>query len=405
MLARLVPIEGTETIDASSRELLGRVLAEEIVAPMSLPPFRASAMDGYACRAADITATPTSPGQPDDILLTVVGNSLAGHPSEDTLAPGTCVAIMTGARVPDDADSVIPCELTERVDGRVRFDGTCPRGQYVREVGSDTRKGQPLLVAGSTVGPAAAALLIAHGCGPVKVKRRLSVALFSTGDELVAAGSTLIRGQIHDANRPLLEGMLGGAAIDIIDLGICPDTPDTLRQLLTRAEGADLLISTGGVSVGDADHVRAVLGESGSIDWWRIAMKPGRPLAFGFTGADQPWLGLPGNPVSVAVTTLMFVHPAIDRLLGRETAWPLPLMLPTRDRLEKDAGRVEFQRGTLVVDEQGAGVSTTGAQDSHMLSSLVRADCLVELDRESTGAAIGEPVKVHPLRAYGTAPF
>lgn len=368
----------------------GRISAVDVVSPMSVPSFRASAMDGYAVRVAECN-TP----------LTVRGNSLAGHPGSDTLEASSCQRITTGARVPDQADAVVQQENVTVVGEQININQTPTAGLHIREPGSDSKIGSPLIEGACRIGAAEIALAAAHGISKIEVRRALNVAIFSTGDELCTPGTSLNKGQIFDANRPLLNAMLASSAVNIIDLGICADSRDALEETFEKAENADLLISSGGVSVGDADHVRSVLESHGSVDLWKIAMKPGRPLTFGFYRKQQPYFGLPGNPVSAAVTCLLFVKPAINHLLGLSEVLPPTIQLPLKGELTKNPGRTEYQRAVMTTNEKGLWhVATTGLQDSHVLSSLHRANCLIELPTESAGAGDGDIVQVYPFTHF-----
>lgn len=384
-------IRFTPEIEAIGVEdALGRISAADIASPMSVPSFRASAMDGYAVRSADCKST-----------LIICGQSLAGHPGEDVLAPFACQRITTGARVPDEADAVVQQENVSVDENQVIINQQPTKGLHIREPGTDSLRGTRLIAASSRIGPAQIALLAAHGITRIDVKRRLNIAIFSTGDELVAPGQALISGQIYDANRPLINALLACNAVKIIDFGICADTKQSLEEAFERTAEADLVISSGGVSVGDADHVRSVLEANGSIDLWKIAMKPGRPLTFGFYREGQPYFGLPGNPVSAAITCLLFVKPAIDYLLGTSKPLAPPLQIPLNGLLTKNPGRVEYQRAIMKQNKQGDWeVGTTGLQDSHVLSSLHHANCLIELPIESSGARNGEIVSVYPFTHF-----
>lgn len=368
----------------------GRVLASNVEAPANVPSFRASAMDGYAIR---------HPERKD--RLVVSGESLAGHPGPDRMPAGACQRITTGARIPDDADTVVQQENVIREADSLRVTVEPDAGLHVRDIGSDCARGETLLATGALIGASEKALLAAHGLTRVDVVRPLRIALFSTGDELVEAGDTLAEGKIHDANRPLLDSLLATPAVIVDDLGICPDSPAALAETLHRASGADVIVSSGGVSVGDADHVREAIEAAGDVSLWKIAMKPGRPMTFGRTGDAQVYFGLPGNPVSAAVTALMFVRPALARMLGQPLV-ELPALSAVCDStLVKRPGRVEYQRGVLTSAPDGtAVVTTTGAQDSHVLRSLQRANCFIELPVESTGVTRGEIVAVYPFTHY-----
>ena len=380
----------TDVQDLDCSDALGRVSAVDIDSPMSVPPFRASAMDGYALRVADCQ-------QP----LRLDGQSMAGHPGSDRIEPGSCQRITTGARVPDDADAVVQQENADNNDGTVTIRVMPHVGLHVRNPGTDSHEGERLIDSGTRLGPSQLALLAAHGISRVQVYRKLVIALLSTGDELRKPGNKLEAGQIYDANRPLLQSLLQENSVEVIDLGICKDSVSALEQRMAAAQEADLVISSGGVSVGDADHVRHVLERAGKIDFWKIAMKPGRPLTFGISRPDQAYFGLPGNPVSAALTTLLFVKPAIRHMQGRTLSLPPAIQLPLTDELRKNPGRVEYQRAIMQQDSQGNWhVGTTGLQDSHVLSSLHKANCLIELATGSTGAAVGESVSVYPFSHF-----
>lgn len=380
----------TEYIDCS--EALGRICAQAVISPMSVPSFRASAMDGYAVRVAEC-----------DKPLRLEGQSTAGHPGNDQLPIQTCQRITTGARVPDDADAVVQQENVARHEEIITISVAPHAGLNVRDPGTDSSEGELLISKGYRLGPAELALLAAHGICSLIVYRRLSIALLSTGDELRKPGNRLERGQIYDANRPLLLAMLGDPAVELVDLGICRDSEKALEQRLAAAYDADIIISSGGVSVGDADHVRSVLEKTGQVNLWKIAMKPGRPLTFGFSRPGQAYFGLPGNPVSAAITTLLFVKPAIRYMLDHDLPMAPPLQLTLNDALNKNPGRVEYQRAIMQKDSQGDWtVSTTGLQDSHVLSSLHKANCLIELGIESTGAIRGELVSVYPFTHFSS---
>ncbi len=348
-------------------------------------------MDGYAYRHAE-------GAQP----LTIVGTSLAGHPFEGKIPPNACVRITTGAAVPDDADTVVMQENVTVVEQIVRID-TPPTNTFnVRNIGSDHTAGQKLLSAGVPLKAAEIALLASHGFSKINVKRKLQVAVLSTGDELHPAGEPLKPGGIYDSNRALLISMLQSPAIECVDAGICLDNIDTIKAAFKTIENADAVISTGGVSVGDADFVRTALQTSGTLAMWKIAMKPGRPLTFGKLSSGALFFGLPGNPVSAAITCLFFVKPALDSLLGKPAKDLITITATLDTNLRKLAGRVEYQRGVLSGNaNEGYRVSTTGLQDSHVLTSLHKANCLVELPLSSTGAEAGDTVTTIPFSSIG----
>ena len=382
----------TATEQLHLRVALGRILAAPIVSAIDVPPFTNSAMDGYAVRSQDCT-------EGTQAALSVVGSSFAGAPFDGEVSAGQCVRIMTGAVVPGGADTVIMQEVVERDADRVSFaTKNIVAGQHVRYAGEDTRCGDTILESGIKLGATETSLLASVGVSEVSVARRLRVAFFSTGDELVSIGTPLAAGQIYDSNRYALHGMLTNPAIECYDLGVIPDQRTAVREAFQQAaEIADLVLTSGGVSVGEADYVTETLGELGEINFWRMAMKPGKPLAFGQLG-NAVFFGLPGNPVSVMVTFYQFVLPAIRKMTGE--APRDPLLVPARCAvdLKKAPGRMEFQRGILHRGKDGTlSVTTTGMQGSHLLSSMSRANCLIHLPAESAGAQAGEWVSVQPF--------
>lgn len=388
ILSRLCPVTDHEYIECSKAS--GRVAAEDVLSATDVPSFRASAMDGYAVRVNEC-------GQP----LRLSGQSLAGHPGKDQMQTGTAQRITTGARVPDDADAVVQQENAALENNTLIVQVLPTSGLHIRQPGSDTPVGSKLLQTGDFIGPSEQALLASQGITHIRVRRKLRIAVFSTGDELVEAGSARQNGQIYDANRALLLAMLNEPMTESIDLGIAADSESALQAIIDKSDHADVVISSGGVSVGDADYVKAALENNGSMDIWKIAMKPGRPLTFGFLGANKAFFGLPGNPVSAALTCLLFVRPAIDYLCGTPTNDIPALHLPLTGSLRKNPGRIEYQRARMSKNEQGQWqVSTTGVQDSHVLQSLHNANCLIELPVESVGANEGDPVKVYPFTHF-----
>ena len=389
VLGTLAPLPGSEEVPLD--QALGRVLAEPLLAGMDLQPWPNSAMDGYAFAAADLELA-----RGDGLKR--VGTSLAGHPFSGTLADGQCVRILTGAILPAGADTVVMQEQVTVEGQRVRLTAAVRPGANVRAPGEDVRAGEVVLPAGCRLGPPQMALAAALGQGHLTVTRRPRVALFTSGDELTPVGQPLAAGAIYDSNRYLLRAMLHQLGMPVLDLGIVADDPDAVRAAFAAARAqADVVISSGGVSVGDADYVREVFSEFGDIHFWRIDMRPGRPLAFGRLG--ETWFfGLPGNPVSTAVTFLQFVRPALRRLEGEPASPPLRLELPLLEPLHKASGRLDFQRGVLVRDAAGRlGVRSAGHQGSHVMSSLAAADCLMVLPAESGDLPAGATVTVELL--------
>ena len=370
------------------RQALGRVLAQDVRSGIDVPAYRNSAMDGYALRGEDLPTT-------GETRLRLAGTVLAGHPLTDSIAAGHCVRIMTGAPLPPELDTVVMQEHV-RVEGdNVVIGAGHKPGQNVRQAGEDIPRGGVVLQRGRRLTPADIGLLASLGITEVRVSRRLRVAFFSTGDELRSLGETLDAGQIYDSNRYTLHAMLSRLGVDIIDMGIVPDRREAIAEALElAARDADVVVTTGGVSVGEADYIKELLAQLGQVDFWKIAIKPGRPLAYGKI-EQAVFFGLPGNPVSAMVTFYQFLQPALRRLMGENIGEPRTLQLPTRSRLRKRPGRMEFQRGILVADGNGGWeVQSTGDQGSHILSSMSQADCFIILPLESTGAEPGEHVTV-----------
>lgn len=376
--------------DVSIHEALGRVLAEPVSAPIDLPPFDASAMDGFALRADDVAA-----GPPASLLL--AGTSLAGHPMTTPLLAGQCARVFTGAAVPDGADAVAIQEEC-RLDGeRVHFEQPVRSGDHIRPVGHDVRRGTLLLERGRRLNAFDVGWLAASGIAAVSVYRRLKVALLSTGDELREPGTPLTPGAIFDANRTLLRALLQGLPVDVIDLGMVPDRQDQIADaLLTGDRDADLVICSGGVSVGDADWVKLVVEEIGSLQLWRLNLKPGKPLAYGRL-RRAAFFGLPGNPVSAVVTLLLVVRPVLEAMLGGTPTAPLAITARLRTPLAHEPGREEYQRGTLRWTDGAAEVTITGDQSSNRLASFAAANCLIRVPKQSGDLDAGSLVTVLPF--------
>lgn len=388
ILAKL-PVLGSQQ-KLALRDTLGLVLAEDIISPFNVPPYANSAMDGYALAGADLQNFPTK--------LRCVGQAFAGKPFAGNIQQGECIRIMTGAIVPDGCDTVIMQEQAE-VDGdNIHFRGEHRRGDNVRLAGEDIAQGQVVFSKGRRINAADLGLLASLGRSEVSVLRRLRVAFFSTGDELKSIGESLKPGDIYDSNRYTLFAMLQKLGIDMLDMGVIKDDPEALRQALQTASiNADVVITSGGVSVGDADYIKALLAELGQVNFWKIAMKPGRPLAFGQI-ANTPFFGLPGNPVSVMVTFYQFVLPALQKMAGETQTAPLLLQATAAAPIRKRPGRFEFQRGILQSSTDGQlQVCMTGEQGSGILSSMSRANCFILLDEDCAGINAGEAVTVQPF--------
>ncbi|MEH8216796.1 molybdopterin molybdotransferase MoeA [Aeromonas veronii] len=369
-------------------EALGRVLASDIASPLAVPPFDNSAMDGYAVRLSDLTSSTP---------LIMAGKAFAGQPYQGEWPAGHCVRIMTGAPVPEGTDAVVMQEETLADGDRITFLAQPEPGQNIRRTGSDIGKGACVLPAGTRLTPREMPLLASLGVATVAVRRPLKVAIFSTGDELKPVGTPLAHGDIYDSNRYGVRAMLARMGCNCLDLGIIPDDPAQLRAAFIRAdEEADVLITTGGVSVGEADFTKQLLDELGEIGFWKLAIKPGKPFAFG--RLPSAWFfGLPGNPVSAMVTFDQLVQPALAKLAGQRFERPLQLQAIAAEPLKKSPGRLDFQRGIMSQGPNGLEVRSTGSQDSAVFSSLSQANCYIVLERERGRVAAGETVTVEPF--------
>lgn len=377
ILAHIGPLDAEEIPLTAA---LDRILAEDAVAHDETPPFVNSAMDGYALRTEDTrSATAEAP-----VALRLAGEVPAGSVYQGAVAAGEAVRILTGAPVPDGADAVLQQELTEVADGRVSLRQPVEIGANIRPAGGDIRPGMRLVPAGAQLGPAEIALLAAAAIHPVRVTRRPRVAILATGDELAPLGEGLRPGQIRETNSPYLIAAVLRAGAVPVPLGIARDNADEIRAKLESAHNADLILTSGGVSVGDYDLVKQILAEQGNIDFWRVRMRPGKPLAFGLLG-ETPLLGLPGNPASAAVTFELFGRPAIRRMLGcARIERPLVRARLVGDTLTR-SDRRHFVRVRLSARDGVLEARQTGAQDSHLISSLQGASAYLVIE-EGTGA-------------------
>ena len=384
--AFLSPVTAVERLNI--RAALGRVLAEDVISPVNVPQHDNSAMDGYAVRFADLNADA-------EATLKIIGSAFAGKPYEGMLGPGQAVRIMTGAVIPSGADSVVQQERAKASGDQVSVMPLPKKGTNTRNAGEDLRAGEPALRRGQPVRPAEIGMMASLGIGEVAVYRKLRVAFFSTGDELVAIGQPLGPGQIYDSNRYTIYGLLTRLGCEVLDMGVIRDTPEEVeRAFKEAAQAADVVITSGGVSVGEADYVKQILERLGEVLFWKIAMKPGRPLAYGRVG-NAHFFGLPGNPVAVMVTFYQFVHSALATLQGR-TDYALPPMVKATlvNKIKKMPGRTEFQRGVLTITANGIEVKTTGDQGSGILSSMTQANCFVVLATDVGGVEPGTIVDV-----------
>ena len=377
------PVLDTEVIPLIGSK--GRVVASTIDAPMDLPPFDTSAMDGYAVHESDLN---------QDRELAVVGESRAGHVYQNAAAPGTAIRIFTGAPIPRGTSAVVIQEDVERNGDQIRFRASLEIGENIRRRGHDIAKTQLLAKAGDRLDAYKISWLAACGVTNLTAVRRIRVALFSTGDELIDPGTPLGPGQIYDANRTALRELLSERPVEVLDLGALPDDPHAInRALETAAKAADVVVTSGGVSVGDADYVKDVVAQAGSLDFWKIALKPGKPLAVGRVGKAL-FFGLPGNPVSTIITYLLFVAPTIDRLCGMSDNTPYRLPAILQETIEHHQGRREYVRGVFRTNDDRVTVSPTGDQSSNRLATFANANCLIVVPEQTDDIKAGSVVDI-----------
>lgn len=378
----------------SLKNALGRVLAKPVFAPIDIPPERNAAMDGYAFTSTDIKSNQA-------FSLTQIGISWAGQPFKGVLGLGECVRIFTGAVMPVNADSVIMQEWVTVKNKRIYFPNNWLPFDNIRQAGSDIQHQACLLNAGKKLTATDLGLLASAGIHSIDLKRKLRLAYFSTGDELVALGQPLKSGQIYDSNRYILHGLFNDPCIEAVDMGVIGDDKMLLEQALSAAtKHYDILITTGGASVGDADYIKEILEKLGQVNFWKIAMKPGKPVAFGHIG-DCTFFGLPGNPVSVIVTFDKIVKPALRKLTGLKTVTPLKIKAVCQSVLKKAAGREDYQRGILTQQADGTlTVTSAGEQDSNRLSTMSRANCYMVLPANCTKVEINEEIWTEPFNSF-----
>jgi molybdopterin molybdotransferase len=390
-------ITETETLDIHSS--LGRVCGADITSDFNVPNHTNSAMDGYAFSSQGSEAvSAVNPGDRFD----VVGASFAGAPFAGEVKTGQCARIMTGAVMPEGTDTVVMQERVERDGDTITLLSSEKSGANVRYAGEDIRAGEVVVKAGTRLGPSYLGLMASLGLESVTVYRRPRIAFFSNGDELRPVGTTLALGEVYDSNRYTLFAMLSALGVEQIDLGVVKDDPDAIAATIEDAASrADLVITTAGASVGDADYIKDVLTRLGQVSFWKVAVKPGRPMSFGRLG-NSLFFGLPGNPVSVMVTFQVFLKPAIRQLAGEQFHVPMKLRMKTVTDLRKRPGRMEYQRGVMSLSESGESmVQSTGEQGSGILSSMTQANCFIILPDESEGAKAGEWVEVQPFDHSG----
>src|SRR5438093_3543330 len=387
-LARILAgVPALPSVDVPLLDSLGLVLAEDIAADRDVPPFRNSAMDGYAVRGDDVASAPAR--------LRVVGEIAAGSFPDRSVGPGEAMRIMTGAPMPDGADTVVRVEDTDNASDIVTITEATPTGLSTRQAGEDLRKGETILTEGIVLRPAEIGLLASVGHARVRVRKRPRVAVFSTGDEIVELDQPLERGQIRDSNRYTLASAIRAAGAEPWVRGIVRDSPDALRAALREGLAADAIVTSGGVSVGDHDHLKPVLSELGTIDFWAIAIRPGRPLVFGELKVGDrrvPIFGLPGNAVSALVTFELFVRPALLRMQGRANVARPRAKARLLEPVDKIKSLRFFARG--IHDPEAGTVRLTGPQGSGILRSMSLANCLIDLPEGRDTYAAGEEVDV-----------
>lgn len=390
MLASITPVSESQLVPIQAAR--HAVLAQDILSPVNVPPLHNSAMDGYAFAAQSLQ---------NSKCLQLAGKSFAGAPYQDVCLPGQCIRIMTGAKIPQGCDSV---EMQENciADGeRITFTKQKPLGSHVRLMGEDITIGQHVFTRGHRLTAIDLGILASLGIAHVPVYRKLNVALIATGDELKAPGQTLNDGDIYQSNGYVLAAMLNKLNVNVIDFGVIEDDFQAIKQAFEQADQqADAIISTGGVSVGEADHVKPVLEELGNIEFWKIAMKPGKPFAFGQL-PNSIFFGLPGNPVSAVVTAHQLALPGLVKLQNCAPLERTYLLLKTTMDIVKSPGRMDLQRGIISTNEQGESVVThTGAQGSGILSSLSQANCYIVLPAEQGRVKAGALVRVQLFDQY-----
>lgn len=391
MLNALPSPDSKQDEQISLEQAVNRICSENIISPINVPSFDNSAMDGYAVRLADLAQS---------LTLSVAGKSFAGVPFTGEWVAQSTIRIMTGAMLPAGADAVVMQEdVIVNEDGSVTFPANIKCGQNIRRIGEDVKQGDVVLAKGSLLNTVSLPLLASLGIDKVKVFPRLKVAVLSTGDELVPVGQPLKEGQIYDTNRFTVKLMLEKLNCEILDFGLLPDNEQEFEKAFVKAQQqADLVITSGGVSVGEADFTKTVLEKVGKINFWKIAMKPGKPFAFG--KLENAWFcGLPGNPVSALATFYQLVQPVIAKLSGY-SQWKAPQRFSAiaTTKMKKAPGRLDFQRGYYQVNGNGKiEVQPIGFQGSHLFSSFVKSNCFIVLERERGNVEAGETVTIEPF--------
>jgi molybdopterin molybdotransferase len=388
--AAIHPVAGSEQVVL--KKALGRVLSKPVYSPVNIPRDRNSAMDGYAFSSDNIN-------REQAFTLSLAGTSWAGRPFDGQLQAGQCIRVFTGAVVPAQADSVIMQEQVRADRKTIHFPANTPARQHIREIGEDIAQGGLLCSHPKKLNAIDLGLLASAGIYELSVKRMVKIAFLSTGDELTALGQPLQSGKIYDSNRYTLSGLLADASHSVTDMGVIADNKQLLEDsFITAANNHDVIITTGGASVGEADYIREILARCGEVNFWKIASKPGKPLAFGKIGSCY-FFGLPGNPVSVIVTFQHIVAPALKQLSGTQDVKPMLLTATCTTALKKAPGRQEFQRGILTQDNNGDFfVGSSGKQGANILSSISQANCYIVLPTECKGIQAGDKVRVELIK-------
>lgn len=387
ILDQVRPILENELVELD--EALGKVLSSDVMANIKVPPKDNSAMDGYAMRSEDLT---------DHKTLTLIGKALAGAPFTGEVKSGECIRIMTGAVIPKGANAVVMQENTQVNDNKVTFNQIPARGNSIRKAGEDIQQGQIVVAKGTKLSPSHLALIASVGVAQVKVCRQLKVGLIATGDELTPAGMPLPDGSIYESNRVVLKAMLQDYPVQVFDFGIIKDDKPSLTEVFNQAGAlCDLVLSCGGVSVGDADYVKEILDELGSINFWKVAIKPGKPFAFGQLG--KAWFcGLPGNPVSSYVTFEILVSTVLRQMSGQTAKPAAYFVAKAACDIRKRPGRADYQRGIFYRDEQGElWVTPNGKQGSGIMSSIANANCYMVLEQQDGDVLQGQEVNIQPF--------
>ena len=374
------------------RDALNRVLAKEVISSINVPPYANSAMDGYAFNSVDFPSS-------GENTVKMIGKSFAGIPFEGEVKAGQCIRIMTGAPMANGTDSVIMQEQVQADGDSITIQNGHCKNENVRHIGEDINDGETVLNVGQHITPAELGVLASLGTAEVTVYKKVRVAFFSTGDELRNVDEALKEGQIYDSNRYTIFGMLTNLGVELIDMGIIPDDREAVEKAFMQAsEQADAIMTSGGVSVGEADFVKETLDKLGKVDFWKIAMKPGKPLAFGFVN-DAVFFGLPGNPVSVMATFYQFALPTLKTMMGFNITKPTVIKIACKSDLRKTPGRTDFQRGIMQTNEQGElVVESIGMQASHVLSGMSKANCFIILPQDWGNVEAGTLVDVQPFR-------